>query len=129
MLYETISTIYHLLNQDPTIPKEQSFKLVDYLSKQDTIYKEVVTLKEVREILNVSRKTLMSYIQSGSLKPVNRLSKKILFDQDEVQSLAKEKAMNGMDEETDSRRKGRSKLRGGKQASKATTSNERKEGD
>lgn len=129
MLYETISTIYHLLNHDPTIPKEQSFKLVDYLSKQDTIYQEVVTLKEVREILNVSRKTLMSYIQSGSLKPVNRLSKKILFDQDEVQSFAEEKAMKGMDEKTDSPRKGRSKLRGGKQAPKAITSDERKEGD
>ena len=129
MLFDTIHVIYYLLRHDPTVPVEQTDKFMDYIIKQVTLYKGLVTIKEARGILNVSRKTLISYIQSGSLKPVNRPSEEIFFDEEEVLSLAKEKAMNGMDEETDSPRKGRSKLRGRKQAPKATTSNECREGD
>lgn len=85
MLQEsTITIIKTALDVDATITKEEKERIIAALNPKERIAEKMITTRKVCEMLDVSRRTLWSYVQEGKLKPIKYSPRKIYYRYAEV---------------------------------------------
>ena len=87
MLKETtISFIQQILDGDTDATENEKEQIMKACRTRPQ--RKVINAKKAMEILSVSRPTLREYVKRGLLRQINISSRKIRFDQAEVEKLA-----------------------------------------
>lgn len=87
----TTSTIIETaLLADDTIPPEQAAVILKYINSDSLIPKpRPGTIKQAAEILEVHPVTVRRYAQAGLLTPIRITARKVRYDLNEVEELAR----------------------------------------
>ena len=92
MLAETTTQIVKAaLAADVTATDEEKKKIIKAMSPTSETEK-MLSAKEVCEILNVTRRTLVNYVADGKLHQINYSQRKVRFRRDEVIAFASGRA-------------------------------------
>ncbi len=83
----TIDLIRTVLRSDETVPPEHLDSILK-ACRQTAVRRKLIGAKAAMEILQVSRPTLREYVKKGLLEQINFSSRKVRFDESEVQRLS-----------------------------------------
>ena len=89
MREETITIMKLAVENDNLATDEEKKRIIKELSqinKEETT--DLISAKEVCEILNITRRTLANYVSDGKLRQINYSSRKICFVKSEVMSFS-----------------------------------------
>ena len=83
----TIDLIRTVLYSDETVTAEHQDSILR-ACRQTAVRRKLIGAKAAMEILQVSRPTLREYVKKGLLEQINFSSRKVRFDESEVQRLS-----------------------------------------
>lgn len=83
----TIDLIRTVLRSDETVTAEHQDSILR-ACRQTAVRRKLIGAKAAMEILQVSRPTLREYVKKGLLEQINFSSRKVRFDESEVQRLS-----------------------------------------
>lgn len=93
MRTETVSAIMTMAQADASMSKEQLDALAEICRGRGAIRRKLIGARSVRELLGepegrpISAPTLRRYVRDGKINPIRLSSRKVRYDEREVQKL------------------------------------------
>ena len=85
---ETIDVVRSILAADGTVTKDKIESVLRNLRQTTSRHRNLIGARKAMEILGVSRPTLRSYMKQGFITQIAFSSRKVRFDEDEIQHFA-----------------------------------------